>query len=307
MKYILSATLLYFCALPYIIGQTISEKLGYQKDAKLLMVHADDLGSARSVNLASITGLENGSISSGSVMVPCPWFADIARYAAEHDGKHDLGIHLTVTCEWEYYKWGPTTRAAVPSLVDSNGYFYQDCASFAANLDMQELETELRAQIDKALAYGFNPTHLDTHMGCLVFAKPEVMGLYLALGKEYGIPTFVSKDEVALAPDLLAPYVTMKDVIWDAVHSAGPQDFDQDMDAYYRNTLREIQPGLSMIIIHPGYDNQELQGVCEGHPYWGSRWRQNDADFFSGIICREILAEENIKLVTWKEVAKAME
>ena len=306
MKSFLVTLLILLFACFQLHSQTIAEKLGHEKDAKLLMVHADDLGSARSVNLASIAGLENGSISSGSVMVPCPWFADIARYAAEHDGMHDLGIHLTVTCEWDFYKWGPTTRESVPSLVDSNGYFYQDCASFAANLNMQELEIELRAQIDKALSYGFNPTHLDTHMGCLFYTKPEVMGLYLALGKEYGIPVFVAKQAVALAPDLLAPYVTMEDVIWDAVHSAGTEDFDQDMEAYYRKTLREIQPGLSMIIIHPGFDNQELQGVCEGYPYWGSRWRQIDADFFSGIICRKILAEENIKLVTWKEVAEAI-
>lgn len=306
MKALLLTILTLCFAIPLLEGQTMAERLGYEADAKLLVIHADDLGSARSVNLASVAGLENGSISSASVMVPCPWFADIARYAAEHDGEHDLGIHLTVTCEWDYYKWGPTTRESVPSLVDSNGYFYPDCASFAANIDMAELEIELRAQIEKALSYGFNPTHLDTHMGCLVFAKPEVMGLYISLGNEYGIPVFVGKEEVALAPDLLAPYITKENVIWDAVHSAGPQDFDEDMEAYYRKTLREIQPGLSMIIIHAGYDNQELQGVCEGYPYWGSQWRQIDADFFSGIICRKILAEENIQLVTWRTIAKVM-
>ena len=111
--------------LTVLTSQNLAERLGYDKDAKLLIVHADDLGSAHSVNAASIDGLENGSISSASVMVPCAWTKEVAEYAKMHRGSHDLGIHLTVTCEWKNYKWGPVaSKDKVASLIDPNGFFH---------------------------------------------------------------------------------------------------------------------------------------------------------------------------------------
>ncbi|MBX2816424.1 MAG: polysaccharide deacetylase family protein [Saprospiraceae bacterium] len=297
----------YFMVCSMALGaQNTAERLGYARDAKLLIVHADDAGSAQSVNAATISALEEGMVSSASVMVPCPWFPDIARYAAAHDGQHDLGIHLTVTCEWDYYKWGPATNHDVSSLTDENGYFFADCQNFGLKADLAEIETELRAQIDKAIAHGLKPTHIDSHMGCLFFTRPEVFGIYLELAEEYGVPALVSKSMMALAPDLLGPYMEAGKIVIEAEYSASPENFDQSMAAFYSQTLRNLQPGLSTIIIHVGYDNDELRAVCENHPYWGSAWRQADYDYFTSDECRNILKEEKIHLVTWRQVGEAL-
>src|SRR5262249_55775058 len=109
-------------------AKTLQEKLGYPRDARLLIVHADDLGATHSVNAASIKALESGGINSGSMMVPCPWFPEIADYAKSHP-EADFGLHLTLTSERIYYRWGPVApRDKVPSLVDANGYFHHEWA-----------------------------------------------------------------------------------------------------------------------------------------------------------------------------------
>ncbi len=286
-------------------AQTLATKLGFESDAKLLIVHADDLGSAHSVNVASIDGLERGSISSASVMVPCSWTKEVAEYAKANPD-HDLGIHLTVTCEWENYKWGPVaSRMEVSSLVDTFGFFYSDCVEFGADVDIQEVEIELRAQIDQAIAMGLHPTHLDSHMGCLFWTNPEIFKLYVELARAYGIPCLIEKQFGALYPEEFKQIIEPTDIVVDAVYSPGPEDYAAGMDQYYAKTIRALQPGLNMIIIHAGLDNEELQAVTIDHPDWGAAWRQADYDFFVSEACAKLLQEEDIKLITWREVARA--
>ncbi|HKC37295.1 MAG TPA: ChbG/HpnK family deacetylase, partial [Chitinophagaceae bacterium] len=110
-------------------AKTIQERLGYPKDAKLVIIHADDLGVSHSENAASTTALEKGSVSSASIMVPCPWFPEIAAYALLHPAA-DLGLHITLTSEWKYYKWGPVTaKEKVPGLINKNGFLYSSVDS----------------------------------------------------------------------------------------------------------------------------------------------------------------------------------
>ena len=131
---------------------TLQERLGYAKDAKLLIVHADDLAVAHAENQASFQALREGQVTSASIMVPCPWLAEVAAYAKAHPN-HDLGLHLTLTSEWKHYKWGPVSGCGdLAGLVDSNGYFYDNCAAFAAGTAPEAVERELRAQIEKAKA-----------------------------------------------------------------------------------------------------------------------------------------------------------
>src|SRR5258708_32646452 len=143
-------------------AQNLVERLGYPPGARLIIVHADDLGETHSVNAAAIKALQGGTINSASLMVPCPWFPEIADYAKSHPDA-DFGLHLTLTSERVYYRWGPVAPAdKVPSLVDKNGYFHHDWSP-ETRIDPGEAEIELRAQIDRAYAMGVKPTHLDSH------------------------------------------------------------------------------------------------------------------------------------------------
>src|SRR5688572_10991333 len=148
-------------------AKPLLERLGYPPEAKLLIVHADDLGMAHSINRASIKGLESGLVSSASMMIPCPWLPEIAAYARSHP-EADLGLHLTLSSEWSLYRWGPVLpKERVPSLFDSAGYLYPTEMEAAARIDPKEAEAEIRAQIERARALGIQPTHLDSHMGTL--------------------------------------------------------------------------------------------------------------------------------------------
>src|ERR1700740_2398039 len=135
------------------LAQTLVDRLGYPPGTKLLVVHADDLGETHSVNAAAIKALQGGTINSASMMVPCPWFPEIADYAKSHPDA-DFGLHLTLTSERVYYRWGPVaSRDKVASLVAENGYFHHDWEQ-NEHIDAKEVEIELRSQIDRALAMG---------------------------------------------------------------------------------------------------------------------------------------------------------
>src|SRR6267378_983818 len=146
--------------------KSLAEKLGFPRDAKLLIVHADDVGVTHSVNAATIQALESGLVNSASLMVPCPWFPEIADYAKSHPAA-DFGLHLTLTSERVYYRWGPVaSKDKVPSLVDQNGYFHHDWSP-ETHIDPKEVEIEIRAQVARAFAMGVKPTHLDSHQNRL--------------------------------------------------------------------------------------------------------------------------------------------
>src|SRR6266853_2247507 len=152
---------------------SVGERLGFGREAKLLIVHADDVGMTHAVNAATIKALESGGVNSASIMVPCPWFPEIADYAKTH-ADADFGLHLTLTAERVYYRWGPVApRDKVPSLVDENGYFRHDWTP-QTHIDPKDAEIELRAQIDRAYAMGIHPTHLDSHQYRLIGTGKEL-------------------------------------------------------------------------------------------------------------------------------------
>lgn len=281
---------------------TIQEQLGYTQDAKLLIIHADDLGLAHSENRASVRALEEGSVNSGSIMVPCPWFPEIAAYA-QTNPQADLGLHLTLTSEWEVYKWGPVLPITeVPSLVNEQGFFYASAAEFAQHAVAEEVEKELRAQVERALAFGVSPTHLDCHMFTL-FARPEFLQIYLQLGRKYQLPVLLDKALAQNAFQLdVEAFLTAQDVTVDFLFMANPADFEQGMEYAYAKALRSLRTGLNVLLVHTAYDNQEMQGITVNKPNWGAAWRQEDFNFVMSRACQDILREENIQLVTWKEI-----
>src|SRR5262245_57187293 len=153
--------------------KTVAERLGYPRDARLLIVHADDLAVAHSVDAASFDALDKGGVTSASIMVPCPWLKEVAAYAKDHPNA-DLGLHLTLTSEWKVYRWGPVeAKDKVASLLDPSGYLWPETGPAVQNLKAEEVEREIRAQVEHSMAAGIHPTHLDSHMGVL-FSRPDL-------------------------------------------------------------------------------------------------------------------------------------
>ena len=277
--------------------ENLATRLGYDADARLLIIHADDLGVSHSENIASFEAIEHGSVNSASVMMPTPWVLEVAEYAKAHPDTHDFGLHLVLTSEWKNYRWGPVSSTdEVSSLLGDHGYFLADCST---SIDIVEAEAELRAQIDRAYAMGLVPTHLDSHMGCL-FQTPELMELYLKMGQKYRLPVLVTADFPA---DLLQKY-EVKAVLADAL-TIMPDEYAKGVGAYYSNAIRNLKPGVSTLLIHTAYDNEEMKGMNIDHPDWGNEWRQKDFDFFTSEACRNLLKAEKVELVTWRQIKEA--
>ena len=185
----LAAALLSLLVAMGVSGQTktIAERLGYPADAKLLILHADDLGVAHSVDAASFDALDSKAVSSASIMMPTPWVTEVAAYAKAHPDA-DLGLHLTLTSEWKTYRWGSVESAdKVPSLLGPDGTFPTDTPVVARQSVPAEAEREIRAQVERAIALGIHPTHLDSHMGSL-FARPELFATLAKVAHDYHLP-----------------------------------------------------------------------------------------------------------------------
>ena len=287
-------------------GTTLAERLGYPADAKLLIVHADDIGLARSVNLATARGFESGAITSGSVMVPCPWFPDFAAYYREHQPL-DVGIHLTLTAEWDHYKWGGISSAGeIRSLLDDHGYFHPTVEAVGAHALAAEAERELRAQIERAIALGVRPTHLDTHMGS-VLATPELVQVYLTLGKEYNLPVLTPpRSWAATVPEAQREVLATADGMVDGLYMIAADDRSKSWSEAYGEMLAAMGPGLNVLIVHLAIDDAEMQAVTVNHPDFGSAWRQRDLDFVTSGEFTDLLKAHDLTLVSWGQIQSVM-
>src|ERR1700761_7260392 len=261
-------------------AKTLAERLGYTRDAKLIVVHAVDVGVTHSVNAATVTALNTGLVNSASIMVPCPWFPEIADYAKAHQDA-DFGLHLTLTAERVYYRWGPAApRDKVPSLVDENGYFWHDWNP-GTHIDPKDVEVELRAQIDRALAMGVRPTHLDSHQYRLIMTNKELFAVFVRLAHEYRMPFFVTRDWFAQHPYLQAS-LGLNDVVIDHTVTIEPSVTAENWGNFYSAALRNLQPGVTEFVIHVAYDNDEMKAATRERATWGAAWRQRDFDYFTG-------------------------
>jgi hypothetical protein len=274
----------------------IQKRLGYPASAKLLIIHADDLGFCSSENKASINAMENGQINSGSVMVPCPGFNEIASYSKSHPDA-DIGIHLTIMSEWDTAKWKPVLSAeAVPSLVDKKGYFLKSKEELMKNVRADEVENEYSAQIKLALDSGIDLTHIDSHMYS-AFSNTEIIKRYKSLGKRFRLPVLLTYN----LP--IGSWIFRNEkVIVDQLYYARQDNFDKGLSDFYNTVLRSLRPGLSCILVHPALNDKDLQAITRGNVNHGAEWRQADHDFFTSDDCRRLIAENNIHLVTWREI-----
>ena len=284
-------------------GKSLAEKLGYPRDSKLLMVHADDVGVTHSVNAATIKALDTGLVNSASLMVPCPWFPEIADYAKSHPAV-DFGLHLTLTSERVYYRWSPVaSNDKVRSLVDENGYFHHDWTA-TTRIDPKEVELELRAQIDRAYAMGVRPTHLDSHQYRLYENGKDLFEVVLRLAHDYKLPVFVARDWFADHP-YLESSLTSADMVLDHTVTIAPSVPPEKWTEFYKTALKNLQPGVTEFVIHLAFADDEMKAATRERDTWGAAWRQRDFDFFTSQEFRHLLQEQNIKLVTWRELARA--
>ena len=283
-------------------AQSLVERLGYPAGTKLIIIHADDLGETHAVNAAAMQALERGAVNSASMMVPCPWFPEIADFAKSNPDA-DLGLHLTLTSERVYYRWGPVAPGdQVPTLIDENGYLRHDWDDHP-RIDPKQVEIELRAQVERALRMGVHPTHLDSHQYRLIMNGKELFDAMLRVAHDYKLPVFVTRDWFAQYP-YLASSVGPDDVVLDHTVTIDPDVPAQNWADFYLTALKNLQPGVTEFVIHPGFDDEELRAATRERPTWGAAWRQRDYDFFTSEEFRQALQRENIKLITWRELAR---
>lgn len=277
-----------------------------ESDAKrYVIIHADDAGMSHSVNRATIESMEQGIVSSASIMVPCPWFKEIAAYAKAHPEK-DFGIHLTLNSEWDNYRWAPVAgRDKVPSLCDKEGYLWGGVPAVVVNAKAAEVETELRAQIQRALDFGVPVTHLDTHMGAVV-SRPDLVEVYVKLGIEFGVPVFFLRDLGRAVPDerirargleLVKTLDEHKLPVLDHMTQLYTNGTFEDKKAQYLKAITDSKPGVHYLILHCGYNDHELQAITTS-----SQLRDTDRRIFTDPEFIEAVKKTGVEIVTWKQV-----
>ncbi|MEP7252066.1 MAG: polysaccharide deacetylase family protein [Ginsengibacter sp.] len=301
---------------------TYAEKLGYPKGAKVLIIHVDDAGMSYDSNEGAIEAITKGAANSTSVMMPCPWVPAFVHFLKQHP-EVDAGLHLTLTSEWKEYRWGPLSgKAAVPGLVDSEGDLWPDVPDVVKHATADEVEKEIRAQLDRARAMGFEPTHLDSHMGTL-FATPPFLERYVQVGIENKIPVMLpGGHDVLIQEEMHTPDVFINQLrnigkkVWDAglpvlddLHNFSydwkpPADYkagDKISEDYktqkYIDALKQLKPGLTMMIMHCTLPSENFQHISDTGPL-----RKADLLAMLNPKFKKALKDEGIILTTWREL-----
>ena len=287
------------------LGQTktVAERLGYPRDSKLLIIHADDLAVAHSEDAASFDALDRHAATSASIMVPCPWLTEVAAYAKAHPDA-DLGLHLTLTAEWKTDRWGPIeSKDKVPSLLDPDGYLWPEVAPAMQHIKAEDAEREIRAQVDHAIAVGIHPTHLDSHMGVL-FARPDLTAVYIKIAHDYKLPFLAMLTPEA--PANLKSLLAENDVLLDSVVIANPGVQPGHWKEFYLDAIKNMKPGLTEFIVHLARDDAESQAVMVDHPDYGAAWRQRDYEVITSPELKKAIKDNHIILVQWKDLKKLL-
>jgi len=231
---------------------TLARRLGYTADDKVVIINCDDLGSSNAANDAVFAALRRGSATSTTLMVPCPWARQAAVEVAT-TGDLDVGVHLTLTSEWEGYRWRPVSPA--PSLRDAEGCFPRTIEAVWATAALDEVRRELRAQIDLALAWGVDVTHLDSHMGTMQLDQ-RYTDLYRELATDYDLPLRLSGRDTE-------PFVGYG--FRDAAEADGivaPDHLIVGMGPVVLEELGRLRPGVTEVFFHPAADGAELRALA---------------------------------------------
>ena len=288
-------------------GETWAEKLGYPAGTKVLMLHADDIGMCYEANLAAKAYLTAGHIQSAALMVPCAWYNEMADWYKEHPD-YDLGLHLTMNSEWKWYRWGPVAgRTKVPSMVDSDGYLWRSVFDTAAKAKPEEVEAEIRAQVERAIAKGTKPGHIDTHMGTL-YSRLEFTKACLKVAEEFHIPAMVVEQTPAVlekfkkqgypitseSMKVLAGYKLPK--LDDFNPAPDGKTYEEKRENFFK-LVRSLSPGLNEIIFHPSVQTDTLKAIT------GS-WQQRawESQMFADPAVHAFFEREEIQFTNWKQI-----
>jgi chitin disaccharide deacetylase len=291
----------------------LAEELGYEKDAKLLIIHADDGGFLQSANRATQRLLENGSITSASYMMPAPWIYQAAA-RCKGGADHDAGVHLVLNSEWPEYRWGPVAETnTVRSLLDEFGNLWHSHELFKAHAAAEEAIHEIKAQIQKAVRLGFRPSHIDTHMGT-VYVKPEVLKAYVRIAREFRLLPMLPRWSAALEAyfgsipwldvpalrKLLLEFEQRDEVMLDRIILDAGGSSLEERTGNYLAIAASLAPGLTQLIVHLSDPAEEFDTIIGYSPrekrrYWDVEILQS-GDF------RKALAANGITLISWRDI-----
>ena len=287
------------------------KKLGYSDTDRLVIIHTDDIGMCQ----ASVQAFKDlwafGTITSGAVMVPCPWFPATAQMCRENP-EMDMGVHATLNAEWENYRWGPvSTRDQSSGLMDAQGYFHQDNESVYQNARPEAVVIEVNAQIEKALAAGIDVTHVDSHMGTIL--NSLFIQSYIQAAASRQLPNMlprtnakgielmgVSSEELTMYEPIMAQLESMGIPMLEGIVSM-PLEHDQDHTGLAKKLLSELPVGITHFILHPSIDTPELRAIC---PDWSARVANYNA--FMNVELKKFIETENIKLIGYRQIRNAM-
>jgi predicted glycoside hydrolase/deacetylase ChbG (UPF0249 family) len=287
-----------------------AERLGYPAGAKVIMLHADDAGMSEEANIAVKNMLSSGVIQSTAAMPPCPQFEDMIAWAIEHPDI-DVGLHLALTSEWETYRWPSVTPVAeVPGLIDPDGKLWRSVEEVVLHATPEEVAKEVRAQIEKSIALGYRPDHIDTHMGTL-YGSPAFAKEYLKIAMEYGIPAnaIEMSDSTVVAHFKAAGYPITDEMIAymseytlpkvDYFTSAPNAKTYEEKVASFKGLIKTLKPGLTEIIFHPAVETDHLKSIT------GS-WQQRvwESQMFSDPDLKQFFVDEGIIFTNWREIMK---
>ncbi len=285
-----------------------AEKLGFPKDKKVLILHADDIGMCEEANSSVFSYLENNEIQSAAIMVPCPNSTAAINWAVKNPNK-DVGLHLTLTSEWKTYRWGSVANPnEVPGLLDTDGKLWRSVREVVTHASAAEVEKEIRAQIDKAISLGMKPSHIDTHMGTL-YGTSEYVKVFLKVAEEYNIPANaidLSNEKVAEhfrnagypiddeVINLMKNYSLPKLDFFSSVPKG--ETYEKKRQNFFE-LVKQFPAGLTEIIFHPSVETENLKTIT------GS-WQQRvwEAEMFSDPIVEKYFEDEEIIFTTWTDI-----
>lgn len=289
-------------------ANTWAEKLGWPAGKKVMILHADDIGMCPEANIAAEKMLTEGVIQSAAVMIPCPNAKEAITWAKEHPSM-DIGLHLTLTSEWQTYRWGTVTPAAeVPGLLDEDHKMWHEVPQVVEHASAEEVEKEIRSQIEQSIAWGYRPDHIDTHMGTL-YADPSYVKVFIKVAEEYGIPANIidiSKPEV-LAEFKRQGYPLDDSVIkmvedytlpkLDFFSSAPKADTYEEKIANFKALVNSMPSGLTEIIFHPSVLTDNLKTITNS-------WQQRawEAEMFSDPDLIQFFKDQGIIFTNWPEI-----
>ncbi|MEQ9451297.1 MAG: polysaccharide deacetylase family protein [Pseudomonadales bacterium] len=289
-------------------GETYAQKLGWPEGSRVLILHVDDAGMSHESNQGAWRAIRNGVANSVSVMMPTPWVPEFAQILKAHP-EIDAGLHLTLNAEWNQYRWGPLAgKPAVPSLVDQEGALWATVEEVMQHGTVAHVAQEIAAQLERARTMGFEPTHLDSHMGTL-FATPEFLQSYIELGVKHQIPIMFPGGHNFYAQQdygerAAAAAVATGEQIWaaglpvlDDLHNSSYGWVREEKIRRYVEAIRELRPGVTMMIMHCSTESENFQHISTSGPS-----RYGDLDAMLSPEVANALMEEQIILTTWREL-----